>query len=48
VTLGSSESLNRFDCYLIEDVIGGYELRVVLKKEVPEGVGVPHLAEDSS
>ena len=31
VTLGASEFLNRFDCYLIENGHGGYELRFVLK-----------------
>jgi len=45
VTLDEPEDLNRFDCYLIENGNGGYELRFVLKDDVPEANGVPHKAD---
>ena len=48
VTLGSSDNLNRFDCYMIENGQGGYELKFVLKEGVPEAIGVPHAAADVS
>ena len=47
-TLGASEDLNRFDFYLIENGLGGYELKFVLKESVPEAVGVPHASDDAS
>jgi hypothetical protein len=46
VKLGASESLNRFDCFRIEDGHGGYQLKVALKEGVPEDVGVPHAIEN--
>ena len=44
VTLGAQEGLDRFDCYMIEDGIGGYELKFVLKEGVPEAIGAPYAA----
>jgi len=43
VTLGSSD-----DCYMIEKVHGGFELKFVLKEGVPEAIGVPDAAADVS
>ena len=40
VTLGATEALNRFECYMIQNYNGGYELKFVLRKDVPEAVGV--------
>ena len=48
VTRGASEALSCFNCYLIENSLGGYELKIVLKKGVPEAVGVPHAVDDVS
>ncbi len=44
VTLGASEGLNCFDCFIIEDGRGGHELKFVLKEGVPEVIGVLHAA----
>ena len=48
VTLGAAEDLNRFDCYLIEDGHGGYYLKVVLRKDVPEAIIVLCAADNTS
>jgi len=48
VTIVASKTLNRFDCYLIEEKLGGYELKVVLKEGVPEAIGVPNAVDDVS
>ena len=48
VTLGESEDLNLIDCYLIKDSIGSYELKVLLKEDMPEAVGVLHAVDDAS
>jgi hypothetical protein len=48
VTLIELEDLNRIDCYLIKDSIGSYELKVLLKEDMPEAVGVLHAVDDAS
>ena len=48
MTLGTSEDLNRFDCYMIEDGLGRYELKFVLKEHLPAAIGVPNAANDVS
>jgi len=48
VTIVASKTLNRFDSYLIEEKLGGYELKVVLKEGVPEAIGVPNAVDDVS
>ena len=48
VTIVASKTLNRFDSYLIEENLGGYELKVVLKEGVPEAIGVPNAVNDFS
>ena len=47
MTLGSSQGLNRFDCFLIEDGRGRHELKFVLKRDVPEAIGVPYATVNS-
>jgi hypothetical protein len=42
VKLGANDSLNRFDCCLVEDGNGGYQIKFILKKTVPEAIGVPY------
>ena len=44
VKLGATDSLNRFDCCLVDDGNGGYQIKFILKKNVPEAIGVPHAA----
>ena len=44
VKLGASDSLNRFDCSLVDDGNGGYQIKFILKKNVPESIGVPYAA----
>lgn len=46
LTLGSSDQLNRFDCSIVPDGLGGYFIRYRLKKGVPETVGVPFCASE--
>ena len=46
LTLGTSEDLNRFDCYNVEDGRCGHELKFILKEGVPEAIGVPHAADN--
>ena len=41
VKLGAIENLNRFDCCLVDDGNGGYQIKFILKKNVPEAIGVP-------
>ncbi len=40
--LGATDGLNRFDCCLIDDGICGYQIKFILKKNVPEAIGVPY------
>jgi hypothetical protein len=47
VTLGARDSLNRFDCYMVDDGQGGFIMRFVAKHPVPEAIGVPYAAERS-
>ena len=42
VKLGANDSLNRFDCCLVDDGSGRYIIKFFLKKNVPETIGVPH------
>ncbi len=48
VKLGAKDSLNRFDCCLVDDGNGGRQIKFTLKKNVPETVGVPHAANHAS
>ena len=44
--LGAIENLNRFDCCLVDDGNGGYQIKFIPKKNVPEAIGVPHTANE--
>ena len=44
IKLGAKDSLNRFDCFLVDDGNGGRQIKFFLKKNVPESIGVPHAA----
>ena len=44
VKLGAKDSLNRFDCCLVDDGNRGRQIKFILKKNVPETVGLPHAA----
>ena len=46
VKFGAIDSLNRFDCCLVDDGNGGYQIKFILRKSVPEAIGVPHAAND--
>jgi hypothetical protein len=35
IKLGAKDSLNRFDCCLVDDGNGGYQIKFFLKKNVP-------------
>jgi hypothetical protein len=48
VKLGATDSLNRFDCCLVDDGNGGYQIKFIPKKNVPETIGVPDTASASS
>jgi hypothetical protein len=48
MTPGTSKNFNRYDCYIIEDSFSNYELKSVLKEGEPEGVVVPHAADNIS
>ena len=45
VTLGALDGLNRYSCFIIEDGFGGYLVKFVANKEVPEAIGVPFAAD---
>ena len=42
VKLGATDSLNRFDCCLVDDGNGGYQIKFIPKMNMPEAIGVPH------
>ena len=42
--LGAINNLNRFDCCLVDDGNGGRQIKFILKKNVPEAIGVPYAA----
>ena len=46
VKLGANDNLNRFDCCLVEDGNGGRQIKFILRKSVPEAIGVPHAANE--
>jgi hypothetical protein len=46
VELGAKDSLNRFDCCLVDDGHGSYQIKFILKKNVPEAIGVPHASKE--
>ncbi len=46
LTLGSSDQLNRFDCSIVPDGLGGYLIRYRLKQGATETVGVPFCASE--
>ena len=48
VKLGAANSLNRFDCCLVDDGNGGRQIKFILKKTVPEAIGVPYAANQVS
>jgi uncharacterized membrane protein len=43
-TLGASDQLTRFDCYLIEDGQGNFIVKYKLKEWVPEAIGEAYVA----
>ena len=47
-TLGASDQLNRFDCYLIDDGQGNFMMKYKLKDEVPQAIGEAYVADVSS
>jgi hypothetical protein len=46
VKFGANDSLNRFDCCLVDDGNGGYQIKFILRQSVPEAIGVPHAANE--
>jgi hypothetical protein len=38
--------LNRFDCCLVDDGNGGYQIKFILRQSVPAAIGVPHAANE--
>ena len=46
VKLGFLDSLNRFDCCLVDDGNGGYQIKFILKKNMPEAIGVLHASKE--
>jgi hypothetical protein len=48
VKLGANDSLNRLDCFLVDDGSGRYQIKFFMKKNVPEAIGVPHAANHAS
>ena len=47
-TLGDSEQLNKFDCYMIEDGQGGFLLKYVDRESVHSAIGEAYLATNQS
>ena len=47
-TLGASEQLNKFDCYMIEDGRGGFLLKYVHRESVRSAIGEAYLATNQS
>ena len=43
--LGSSDQLNKFDCFLIEDGQGNFIVKYKLKEGIPEAIGEAYFAE---
>ena len=44
-TLGASDQLTRFDCYLIEDGQGVFHVKYQLKDSVPDSIGEAYRAD---
>ena len=44
-TLGASDQLTRFDCFLIEDAQGNFIVKYKLKEGVPQAIGEAYVAE---
>jgi hypothetical protein len=47
-TLGASDQLTRFDCYLIEDGQGNFILKYKLKEGIPQAIGEAYVADVSA
>lgn len=45
VTLGANKSLSRFSCQLFDDGMGGYLVKFIPKKPLPESVGRPYASD---
>ena len=46
IKFGANDSLNRFDCCLVDDGNGGYQIKFILRQSVPAAIGVPHAANE--
>jgi hypothetical protein len=46
IKFGANDNLNRFDCCLVDDGNGGYQIKFILRQSVPAAIGVPHSAND--
>jgi len=46
IKFGANDNLNRFDCCLVDDGNGGYQIKFILRQSVPAAIGVPHAANE--
>jgi hypothetical protein len=46
-TLGASDQLTRFDCFLIEDGQGNFIVKYKLKEGIPQAIGEAYVADVS-
>ena len=44
-TLGASDELTRFDCFLIEDSQGNFIVKYKLKEGIPQAIGEAYVAD---
>ena len=47
-TLGASDQLTRFDCFLIEDGQGNFIVKYKLKEGIPQAIGEAYVADVAS
>jgi hypothetical protein len=47
-TLGASDQLKRFDCFLIEDGRGNFIVKYKLKEGIPQTIGEAYVADVAS
>ena len=46
IKFGANDNLNRFDCCLVDDGNGGYQIKFIPRQSVPAAIGVPHAANE--
>ncbi len=46
IKFGANDNLNRFDCCLVDDGNGGYQIKFIPRQSVPTAIGVPHAANE--